>query len=230
MNDQHGAAAAVDDTAAAAAQQSVTALAAVAVAADDETPGRPTPCNGRLVQEGDTVILEVNRERYSFVHIKRGGCGCAAPLVWRATARAATKIPRKTCHKCCAASQGCVVCPDHRKVRVGKKDCSVDIFIGAPYGAVYRLEDDGQTLCRCARQARPKSNKIFHASKFWEVRGQWRSDAIAHFGMRRVQGRGGGVERELRDAAQQRDAGGPGRGQPGAAARGHRGGFEASRA
>lgn len=40
----------------------------------------------------------------------------------------------------------------HRKVRVGKKDCSMDAFIGAPYGAVYSLDDDGKTLRRCARQ------------------------------------------------------------------------------
>ena len=33
---------------------------------------------GRLVQEGDTVILEVNRDRHSFVHVKRGGCAISA--------------------------------------------------------------------------------------------------------------------------------------------------------
>ena len=75
MSDQHEAAVAVNDTAAAAAQQSVTALAAAAGAADSRTSDQPTPGTGRLVQDGDTVILEVNRERYSFVHIKRGGCG-----------------------------------------------------------------------------------------------------------------------------------------------------------
>lgn len=43
--------------------------------------------------------------------------------------------------------------PCSRKVRVGKKDCAVDTFIGAPYGAVYQLDEDGKTLRRCARQA-----------------------------------------------------------------------------
>jgi hypothetical protein len=79
MNDQHGAASAGNDTVAAAAQRSVTAPAtAAAAAADGGVAGHTAPSNGRLVQEGDTVILEVNRERYSFVHIKRGGCGCRA--------------------------------------------------------------------------------------------------------------------------------------------------------
>lgn len=36
-------------------------------------------------------------------------------------------------------------------MRVGKKDCLMDTFIGAPYGAVYELDDDGKTLRRCAR-------------------------------------------------------------------------------
>ena len=79
MDDQHGAAVPVSDTAAAAvAQQSLTA--SVAAAADGGNSGPLPPSNGCLVQEGDTVVLEVNRERYSFVHIKRGGCGCAAWL------------------------------------------------------------------------------------------------------------------------------------------------------
>ena len=105
MNDQHGAAAAVDDTAAAAAQQSATALAAVAVAADDETLGHPTRSNGRLVQEGDTVILEVNRERYSFVHIKRGGCGCRAlPMCCATVCAAADMLVRHVTRACTASS------------------------------------------------------------------------------------------------------------------------------
>lgn len=39
----------------------------------------------------------------------------------------------------------------HRRVKVGKADCSVDTFIGAPFGAVYELEEDGRTLRRCAK-------------------------------------------------------------------------------
>jgi hypothetical protein len=71
-----GTSAVVDVTTVAPAQPVLAALqtASAAGAAPDAQPRN----RGRLVQEGDTVILEVNRERYSFVHIKRGGCGCTA--------------------------------------------------------------------------------------------------------------------------------------------------------
>ncbi len=51
------------------AAQPVTQAEAAGAAA-----GGPALNPGRLVQEGDNVILEVNRERHSFVHVKRGAC------------------------------------------------------------------------------------------------------------------------------------------------------------
>lgn len=49
------------------------AVDAAAPAADASALAAAPPSRGHLVQEGDTVIVEVNRDRYSFVHIKRGG-------------------------------------------------------------------------------------------------------------------------------------------------------------
>lgn len=76
--DQHQAAHKHDQTAAgpaaAAASAPAQPPAAASAAADDAAAVAPPPSGGRLVQVGDTVILEVNRDRYSFVHVKRGGC------------------------------------------------------------------------------------------------------------------------------------------------------------
>ena len=66
-------------------------------------------------------------------------------------------------HKCCSIQHhtasrnqnngtqlgmGTIGC---RSVKVGKATCSTAGFIGAPFGAVFELADDGHTLKRCAR-------------------------------------------------------------------------------
>lgn len=41
--------------------------------------------------------------------------------------------------------------PVRRTVRVGKAECSVATFIGAAYGSVFQLAEDGKSLHRSAR-------------------------------------------------------------------------------
>ena len=39
----------------------------------------------------------------------------------------------------------------HRRAKIGKVFCSTAVFIGAPFGSIFELQDDGKTLKRCAR-------------------------------------------------------------------------------
>ena len=53
------------------------------------------------------------------------------------------------CDQSKGTDSGCVL--GCRSVKVGKATCSTADFIGAPFGAVFELSDDGHTLKRCAR-------------------------------------------------------------------------------
>ena len=161
-----------DRSAAAATDQTAAAAASLDVATQEAALPNPTTGDGtrlprRTVQVGDTIILEVNGERQSFVTVREDGCvsrALAVHAMQGAYPPHACMIPLRI-NDCELMTLG-IGSPlgmgfnDHapaacRKVRVGKVDCSIATFVGAPYGAVYQLDDDGQTLSRTPRRSLP---------------------------------------------------------------------------
>ena len=113
---------------------------------------------GEVVQQGDTVVFDVNGERQAFVVVrpKRRGPRCNATQrsggrgvrvtpaarrrgAWRRIQRGRRRISRALAPP---------FSPPHSKVKMGNSFFSVEPFVGAPWGAVFTVSADGHSLER----------------------------------------------------------------------------------
>jgi len=97
-----------------------------------------------LIQEGDTVVLDENGERKSFLKLKRKGCVALCHHLSCHNVETCTGVLPAIL----TAVHTHTPCALYRQARIGKSQVCTDPFIGAPYGAVFTLSADGKSVQR----------------------------------------------------------------------------------